>query len=88
MNLWGLWFSKIARKIFVRISALKVFIASFWASWNLFEASCSLPYSSYYSLSPPEVPKRFKEAPRNLLNILNAEILTIFCCYFGKWMSS
>ena len=45
----------------------------FWtfvgASWKLFEASCRLPYSWYYLLSPQEAEKASREAPRKVQKI-------------------
>jgi hypothetical protein len=58
----------------VRISALKVVLASFGFSGSFLGLSGGfLIYDSYYLLSPQEVPKNFR-----------AEILTIFSLLFEK----
>jgi hypothetical protein len=60
---WPEMFVKWAFVIFIRFDSEYSFLG---ASWNLFGASCVLPYLLYYLLSPQEAPKSFQEAPRKL----------------------
>ena len=64
--------SKKPTKLFLDICP-EIWCTFLWASWKLFEASCRLPYSWYYLLSPQEAEKSSRKPPGRYKNF-RAEI--------------
>ena len=72
MSFWCHRFDQKNNKKIVRISAMKVCVASMRLPWSFLGLSVGFLIKWHYLLSPQEAPKSFQKS------------LQHFCCYFGR----
>ena len=85
MSFWCHRFDQKTNENIVRISALKVFIASLGFLGSFMGLSVGFLIDDImYLLSPQEAQKSFQEAPRKLQKISGQKSLQYFSCYFGR----